>query len=68
MSCTAERKSRPRMSTYTQPDSRAFSLRSIGGPSVMRMSARSPSSSRAPRSLTIGSLRSLSSESRISRG
>jgi hypothetical protein len=56
------------MSTYTQPDRRAFSLRSIGGPSLMRMSATSPSSSRAPRSLTIGSVRSRSTESRISRG
>jgi len=60
MSSTAERNSRPRISTYTQPDSRAFSLRSIGGPSLKR--------SRAPRSLLISRRRRRSTESRISRG
>ena len=49
-------------------DSPPNALRSIGGPSVTRMSATSESTSRAPRSLTIGSLRIFSSESRISRG
>ena len=56
------------MSAYTQPERRAFSLRSIGGPSVMRTVARSPSTTRAPFSVTIGSVFSADNESRSSRG
>lgn len=33
-SATTEARSRPRTSTYTQPEGRAFSLLSIGGPSL----------------------------------
>src|SRR6185503_17302647 len=39
ISATADCRSRPRRSTYTHPDSRAFSLRSIGGPLVIFRSA-----------------------------
>jgi hypothetical protein len=68
ISCTADLRSRPRISTYTQPDNRAFSLRSIGGPSVTRTSATSDNTRRCPRSVTIASRLSLSTESRVSRG
>ena len=48
--------------------SRAFSLRICGGPSVMTRSATAPSVAVAPASVTIGSMRSFSTESRSSRG
>src|SRR5258706_268423 len=49
MSRTAERKSRPRTSTYTHPESRAFSLLIIGGPSTTRTFATSCRTICAPR-------------------
>ncbi|MNN27027.1 hypothetical protein D3C81_1405490 [compost metagenome] len=64
MSCTAERRSRPRISTYTHPDRRASSLRSIGGPCTTWMRATSASTICWPLSVTMGRLRSCSTDSR----
>ena len=65
---TTDARSRSRTSTYTQLLGRAFSLFSIGGPSLTWMVATMPSVICAPDAVTKGSCCSRCTESRHSRG
>ena len=67
-SFATEARSRSRTSTKTQPEGRAFSLLSIGGPSARLTLAMLPSAICCPPGVRIGSSASRCGVSRNSRG